>query len=418
MGFSSMSSAHSAASPLDPARIFFVPAAHASAEYATFLLLCDALADFQDDERRLRVAAVISQPEAIAALIAMAERERVLPALHEAIAARHAHDVSKAYRAMLATEHEANRRRNAALRQALHELGEAGAAAGLQFAALKGAAWIVEDPADCAPWRTMIDLDVLVAPEQFEAVPALLTDMGYALASRSKRFKDNFHHAPYRHPRIPVTLEVHRHIGWRHRLLPTETVLAGARPLAPGILLPAAWTRAFHAMIHWQIQDHGRSRATLPLKELVEAARFLTRRDVDWATVRAHATEARTLEACAAAVIAASALLAAPVPTELAPDAAAQRWSARALARRASPLRTWIATQTWRAGTLWRCEKVGYRCALRGVNPSMIVVAVWGARLVRLPLLAVRAAGIAAGAVVRFAWPGRERLRRDPPAVR
>ena len=36
-----------------------------------------------------------------------------------------------------------------------------------------------------------------------------------------------------------------------------------------------------------------------------------------------------------------------------------------ALRRKASPLRTDIATGLWRAGTLWRCAKVRYRALLR-----------------------------------------------------
>ena len=340
----------------------------------------------------------------------MAECERVLPALHEAIAAHHAGGVGKAHRAVLATRHEANRRRNAALLQVLRELGEAGAAAGLRFVALKGAGWLVEDPAGCAPWRQMIDLDVLVDPEHFDAVPRLLEEMGYSPASKSKRFEHNFHLAPHRHPSVPALLEVHRHVGWRHHLLPSETLLAGARPMAGGLLLPAPWTRAFHAIIHWQIQDYGGSRGTLPLKELVEVARFLARTDADWATLSAHAARVGALEACEAAIAAAAVLLNAPVPREIGPGTAARRWVARSMTRRGSPLSTWVATQLWRAGTLWWCEKVAYRCALRGIRPSIIVLAVWGARVVRLPLLAVRAAGIAARATAhlgRQRWAGR-----------
>ncbi len=310
---------------------------------------------------------------------------------------------------MLATRHEANRRRNAALLQVLRELGEAGASAGLRFVALKGAAWLVEDPVGCAAWRQMIDLDVLVDPEHFDAVPRLLEGMGYAPASKSKRFEGNFHLAPYRHPSIPALLEVHRHVGWRHQLLPSGLLLTGARSMAGGLLLPAPWARAFHAIIHWQIQDYGGTRGTLPLKELVEVARFLARADVDWATLSAHAARVGAVEACEAAIAAAAALLNAPVPREIVPGPAARRWVARSIARRASPLSTWVATQLWRAGTLWWCEKVAYRCALRGIRPSIIVLAVWGARVVRLPLLAVRATGIAARAVAhvgRQRWTG------------
>jgi hypothetical protein len=101
------------------------------------------------------------------------------------------------------------------------------------------------------------------------------------------------------------------------------------------------------------------------------------------------------------------------VPRELPSGATAQRWLKRALACRASPLRTFVATEIWRAGTLWRCEKVAYRCALRGMRPSLIPMAVWGARVVRLPLLAVRAVRIATQAFARYGWPAREQLRRD-----
>ena len=374
----------------------------ARTEHQAFLLLCDLFASRGDEERQRRVAAAVSRLDGIAALVDVAEQERMLPALHEVVARQYADLVPKAYRALLATRHEANRRRNAAIRQALLELGEAGTSARIRFVALKGAAWVIEDEADCAPWRQMIDVDVLVDPRQFDAIPSLLERLGYTVASRSQRFKDNFHHPPYRHPGIPVTVEVHRHTGWRHRLLSPETLFAGARPVAPGLCLPVPWTRAFHAIIHWQIQDHGASRGTLPLKELVEVARFLARSDVDWTALSLHATQVSAAELCEKAVSGAAALLGAAIPREIVPRAAARCWIARSVTRRASPLSTWLATQVWRAGALWRCEKVAYRLALRGSRPSVIVLAVWGARIVRLPVLAVRAAGITLAAIARL----------------
>jgi hypothetical protein len=256
------------------------PAPHTGDE---FELLCDLLAG---RSRSPGVSAALGVPGRAAAVLDLAEEERVLAALHEAVATRSCSELlPKADRAVLAIRHEANRRHNVALRQALRELGEAGASAGIAFAVLKGAAWLIEDDAGCAAWRQMIDLDVLVHPEQFDVMPDLLRDMGYSPASEAKRFRDNFHHAPYRHPRLAGTLEVHRHIGWRHHLLPCEALLADSRPVAPGLLLPSPWVRAFHAIIHWQIQDHGGSRGTLPLKDVVDVARFLHRNDVAWATL-------------------------------------------------------------------------------------------------------------------------------------
>jgi hypothetical protein len=389
---------------------------NARTDHQAFLLICDLFSGQRDEERQRQVAAAVSHMDGIAALVSVAEQERMLPALHEVVALEYASLVPKAYRALLATRHEGNRRRNAAIRQALLELGEAGTSACIRFVALKGAAWVIEDEAGCAPWRQMLDVDVLVDPRQFDAVPPLLEHLGYTVASRSQRFEYNFHHPPYRHPGIPMTLEVHRHTGWRHRLLSPETLFAGARSVAPGLLLPSPWVRAFHAIIHWQIQDHGASRSTLPLKELIEVARFLARSDVDWTRLFAHARQVGVTEACEKAIVGAATLLSAPVPREIVPGAVGRRWIARSVDRHSSPASTWLATQVWRAGSLWRCEKVGYRFALRGARPFVIVLAVWGARIVRLPVLAVRAAGIAFGGIARLLVPAS--LRRRPRQAR
>jgi hypothetical protein len=340
-------------------------------------------------------------PEVWPTVLALSEQERVSASLHEAVAARFSGIVPKAERAVLATQYEVNRRRNAALRRALLELGEAGASSGFQCAALKGAAWLIEDEAGCAAWREMLDLDVLVHPRHYDLMPRFLESMGYVLGSRLKRYQNNFHLAPYCLPNLPVALEVHRHLGWHHHLLSPEIVLASSAPVAPGLLLPAPWARAFHAIVHWQIQDHGTFRGTLPLRHVVEVARLLARSDVDWAKVRAHADAVGAAEACEFALASSAILLQAPIPSEFTPRAAAQLWVARSIARRASPMRTWLVTQMWRAGTLWRCEKVAYRWALRGSTPAVIGFAVWGARIARLPLLAVRAASIALRALAR-----------------
>jgi hypothetical protein len=351
-----------------------------------------------------RALAALADAKRAAALLILAEEERVLAAVHEAVEARYANSAAKAARAVLATHHEANRRRNRVLRQVLLELGAAADRAGFGLVALKGSAWLLEDEPGCASWREMVDLDVLVDPRQFDSAPRLLQAMGYTPASTAKRFEVNFHHAPYQHPTLPFTVEVHRHLGWRHHLLSPELPLKAARPLAPGLSLAPAWMRLFHAVIHWQVQDHGGSRGSLPLRELVEVARFLGRSDVDWAAFSTHAARVEAVRACEIAIASASALLNAPVPPQLVPGSAAHRWVTRSLARRDSPLGTWVATQRWRAGTLWWCDKVRYRAALQGARPAFIALRVWGARIIRLPLLAVRATTIALQALLRAGY--------------
>ena len=376
--------------------------AEEATDLRSWTLLSAVLADRLDREQSAAVTAALSNPDAFAAIVAAADRERVLPALHLALSGRF-DKAAKFWRAVVAKAYRDNRQRNAEIRGALVELGEAAAAANLRLAALKGAAWILEDETDYAAWRWMIDFDVLVDAEEFDRMPALLGRLGYEPASESKRYRNNFHHAPYWRPNIPITIEVHRHLGWRHRLLAPEIVFGSARPVAPGLLLPAPWCRAFHAIIHWQIQDLGLSRSTVRLKDVVEIARFLARGDVDWDRVAAHARAVGSFEACEAAVALAAELLGAPVPRALTPGRTARRHVARALAVLASPLRTWLTTEMWRAGTLWRCEKIAYRLAIRGATRRRIWVTVWTARIARLPILAVRAIGILARAILRCA---------------
>ncbi len=368
----------------------------------SWTVLTAVLADRLDCEQSAAVAAALSNADAFAAIVTQADHERVLPALHLALTGRF-DNAAKFWRAVLAKAHQDNRQRNAKIRSALRELGEAAAVANLRLAALKGAAWILEDETDYAAWRWMIDFDVLVDSEEFDRMPSLLGRLGYGPASESKRYRNNFHHAPYWRPNIPITIEVHRHLGWRHQLLAPEIVFGSARAVAPGLLSPAPWCRAFHAIIHWQIQDLGLSRSTVRLKDVVEIARFLARGDVDWDRVAAHARAVGSFAACEAAVALAAELLGAPVPNALTPGRTARRHVARALSVRTSPIRTWLATEIWRAGTLWRCEKIAYRLAIRGATKRRIWMTIWTARMARLPILAVRAIGIVARAIVRCA---------------
>ena len=364
----------------------------AQGEEEVFQLLCAALG-------RLGVPAGFAlasevSSKTFAAMQALADSERVLPALYNALAERHGAQVAKPMRAISAVHREANRRRNGAIRAALLELGEAAAEEGFAFAALKGAAWVIEDEDNAAAWRSMLDMDVLVDAKRFDDIPLFLDRLGYVRLSNDARYDINFHHAPYARSDSVAMIEVHRHLGWRHWLLAPEIVFNRARPIAAGLLLPPPWCRAFHAIIHWQMQDFGISRATMPLKDVLEVDRFLARSDVDWAALAAHARTVGAMQACEAAIALAVDLFGASNPREVPLHTFGRRHVALALSRKASPWRTWFAREKWRAGTLWRCEKVAYRWALKGASPAAIHAAVWAGRLVRLPHLFVRAVGL------------------------
>jgi hypothetical protein len=381
--------------------------AMARREDEMFRLLCAALGS-RGVPASFALASEVNS-ETFAALQRLAETERVLPALYDGLAERHGAEVAKPMRAVSAVHRETNRRRNGAIRAALLELGEAAAAEGFAFAALKGVAWVIEDGDSAAAWRSMLDMDVLVDAKRFHDIPLFLDRLGYVRLSNDARYDINFHHAPYARPDGPAMIEVHRHLGWRHWLLAPEIVFDRARPIAVGLLLPAPWCRAFHAIIHWQIQDFGLSRATMPLKDVLEVDRFLARSDVDWAALAAHARAVGAMHACEAAVALAGNLFGAPCPREIPLRAFGRRHAALALSRKASPWRTWLAREKWRAGTLWRCEKVAYGWALKGAPPAAIHAAVWAGRLVRLPYLFARAVGIIARALTMLVSDHKQR---------
>lgn len=376
-----------------------------------FRLLCSVLAS-NDAESICEHTQILRDPATAAALIDLAEKERVGPALHEAIIASRAWQVAEAHRDLLVHRWEQNLRRNLLIRATLLSLADAAASAGFELVALKGSAWLLEDATNAAAWRSALDIDVLVDPARFDEIPALLIQLGYQRASDSKRFRDNFHHAPYWRPDTPFTVEVHRHLGWRHRLLVPELIFSAAKRVAPGLLQPPPWCRAFHAIVHWQVQDCGFSRRSVPLKEVLEVARFMARPDVDWSTFLGHARAVGAMRECEAAMTLAAELLGAPVLAHMKFGKRGSRQVRRALARRSSPTSTWLATEMWRAGTLWRCEKVAYRSYLRGAKPARVSADVWMGRAARLPYLAARAATIA----VRGAglWIDQHRRRSSP----
>jgi hypothetical protein len=376
-------------------------------EDETFRLLCASLGR-RGVPARFALASEVNS-ETFAALQALAETERVLPALYDALANRHAAQVAKPMRVISAVHREANRRRNGAIRAALLELGEAAAAQGFALAALKGTAWVIEDGDNAAAWRSMLDMDVLVDAKRFDDIPSFLSRLGYVRLSNDARYDINFHHAPYARSDGVAMVEVHRHLGWRHHLLAPGIIFDRVRPVAAGLLLPAPWCRAFHAIIHWQIQDFGISRATMPLKDVLEIDRFLARSDVDWAALAVHAGAVGAMEACEAAIALAVDLFGASRPDEIPLRAFGRRHVALAFLRKASPWRTWLAREKWRAGTLWRCEKLAYRCGINGAHPATIHAAVWAGRLVRLPYLFVRAVAIIARALTMLASDRKQR---------
>jgi hypothetical protein len=78
----------------------------------SWTVMSAVLADGLDREQSAAVAAALSNADAFAAIVAQADRERVLPALHLALTGRF-DTAAKFWRAVVAKAYQENRQRNA-----------------------------------------------------------------------------------------------------------------------------------------------------------------------------------------------------------------------------------------------------------------------------------------------------------------
>jgi hypothetical protein len=168
------------------------------------------------------------------------------------------------------------------------------AAAGVDVVPLKGwhglvvARW--PDPA----FRTMVDLDALVASSDVDRAEAVLGDLGYV--DLGVRDEEGFggHERPARGcPGRAGSVELHEAVlvPRRARLLPAADVLAGTRVVPLGELavrVPSATHAMTLVIAHAQLQDDGARLLRIPLRALVDVAVMDAGdegRAVDWAEV-------------------------------------------------------------------------------------------------------------------------------------
>jgi hypothetical protein len=271
--------------------------------------------------------------------------------------------------------------------------------------ALKGAAWLLQDAERLAAWRTMIDADLLVSAEQFELMPSLLSELGYVPDRRprrffgTRRFQAHFHLVPHRRGDDPFMIEVHRHLGWRPRILPTEMMFANQLRIAQGLSVPAPWCAALHAIVHWQIQHDvfhkGESRSSGNVKNGLEVARFLAREDIDWPSLAVYAKGVGIQNEFEAGVGLATELFGVELPREVVASGIGSDRLVFCLAARSSPARRRMLLQKARIAALWRCDRAMYRVHLRTKNPILLSASLWGHRMIHLPIITILWAGVA-----------------------
>jgi hypothetical protein len=364
----------------------------------SLLLLCRVLSD--DTSIRAQAIADLSHNGAGADVVARARQEGILPAFYEAISA-FPESLPRSERIQLAVFHESNRRKNHQIRDAVIEIAAETNLRSIEVVALKGARWIVEDGAGFAAWRSMLDVDLLVRVEEYDAMRAILEQLGYYSIRREqnllgqRRFAGHYHLVALMRDKQPFVSEIHRHVDWQPALLPTESIFENSYRVAPGLRLPCPWHAALHAIIHWQIHHFGYQLGFHRVTDGIDIARFLGRNDVDWNALAAHVSRIGIQREVDAALATVTELFSAAAPPQFQLSQDARRYVARALAARDSRLLRWRAKQRQRIERLWNDHRFVYRMHLRKSHPATVRLGLWALRVRRLPFLISHLASIA-----------------------
>jgi hypothetical protein len=370
-----------------------------SNDLIAFRLLCDALSQNACVNPALVLA--FADPTLRQSLVRLAIHERLAPALQERLPPQLLQSMSRQQRIVLATEYEANRRHNRAIREAVVRIGVAAQDLGFKIAVLKGVAWLFRANEGLVAWRTMVDGDLLVDSEHIAKMPRLLAELGFTeILDRPgrfgpRKFRAHFHLPPYVEQKTGVVLEVHRHIGFRAELLPNRLIFESAVANQPGIVSPTPWVAAFHSIVHWQVQNGGYRRFSSPAREILESSQHISRGDVDWGRLEYHARCSGVAAECRATLALTQELLGTPVPSPFHLSRNDWRYVAQCLTVRASPIRSRIFRDVGRAYALWDCDRAKYRLALLGASSATKEIAVWILRILLAPVFVFKGFALA-----------------------
>ncbi|MGO9357467.1 MAG: nucleotidyltransferase family protein [Xanthobacteraceae bacterium] len=227
------------------------------------------------------------------ALVRQAKDHKVNPAIWPAIEGRSG--VPNPIKAYFHLLHDMSARRNGALLDGLATAVAQLNARGMVPALLKGAASLASglyaDPAE----RMMLDIDLLVAPEQALSCADALRAIGYEdLLDPHERWvaQDTHHLPPLRAPSGDFSVEVHTWLLDKEYdpMLPRAAVLRRSteqqwrgrrvRQLDPT-------DRVVHNIVHAQLHHHLSARGTLELRQLRELALMVLRHGdaIDWTDI-------------------------------------------------------------------------------------------------------------------------------------
>lgn len=267
-----------------------------------------------------------------------ANRERVLPNLFAAFERQGwPGGLPADFRDYLSLVHEANTAQNRRIRAQVLELGDILAAAKVPFALLKGANWLMEAADDIGD-RQLIDIDLVVAPDAWQTALGAMEGAGFRPAAPSELYARHFHYVPLVRPADPVTVELHRHLGWQRHVLTPQEVIATAEPLrhAPSIGIMSPMHRFVFGCLHAELQNMAYGAGVFSLRDLLDIQQLRDRKDdaFDWPAIAALARERGIFRYLAAPLHLAGRLLGSPIPEAFARSRRARLHALRCLAQR------------------------------------------------------------------------------------
>lgn len=184
----------------------------------------------------------------------------------------------------LAAIEASNAARNARLMLRLREAAAALGGAGIAAVALKGAVFALEEP-DCAAWRFLGDLDLLIPGARMDDAVQTLQPLSYDDQGAADLGDELHHYPPLVHADGETVLELHTRLFPRagNELLPPDELLALAQPAeaAPDVSVPPATERMVHLIAHAQLANGRYQRRTVGLRDALDFAALMRRGDID-----------------------------------------------------------------------------------------------------------------------------------------
>ncbi len=241
------------------------------------------------------------------------------------------------FRDYLSWIHEANTAQNRRIRAQILDLAEILGAAGIPIVLLKGANWLMEAGNEIGD-RQLTDIDLLVDPDAYQAAAGALKAAGFRAVGPLEPYARHFHYVPLARPGDPVTVEVHRHLGWQRHLLTPGEVIAAAEPLgeAASIGMMSPMHRFVFGCLHAQLQNMGYGSGLFSLRDLVDIRHLLERKAdaLDWPAIAAFGRERGIYRYLALPLHLAGHLLGVEVPEPFARSRLARLQALRCLAQR------------------------------------------------------------------------------------